>query len=115
MSSSITSIFASQKRIGDIIQYTTEIAFDLYALPLDILEQRRDELNENILWKRIENGVREYRLKNACEPTRLRISPTDWQIICMSTQNEKRFSEIIVGAISVQVDPVQKDGTPVLE
>jgi len=115
MSSSIASIFANQKRIGDMIQYTTEIAFDLYALPLEALVQRRDELNENILWKRLENGVREYRLRNACEPTRLRISPTDWHILCISTQNEKRFSEIIVGAISVQVDPVQKDGTFVLE
>lgn len=115
MSNSITSIFGSQKRIGDMIQYTTEVAFDLYALPLEALEQRRDTLNENILWKRMGNGVNDYRLKNACEPTRLRISPNDWNLLCISTQKEERLNEIIVGAIAVLVDPSQKDGTPVLE
>lgn len=115
MSSSIASIFASQRRIGDTFHYTTEVAFDLYALPLDTLEQRRVELSENILWRRIEIGVNEYRIKNAREPTRLRIAPNDWHLLCTSTQNEKRFSEIIVGAIAVLVDSCVKEGTPTLE
>lgn len=115
MSSSTASIFASQRRIGDTFHYTTEVAFDLYALPLEDLEQRRDELNENILWRRIEIGVNEYRIKNACEPTRLIISPNDWHILYTSTQNEKRFSEIVVGAIAVLLDNGAKDGTPTLE